>query len=228
MNQTTNAGQNRSEQKSSKRSSSSYRSGQHRHSRSQKKIFKLLVLSWVLGAALLVAVFGIILSSAETSTVKSDYYQYQSTVQQQLEDKKRLEGKLKELEEENRSLGEKLKKLVAGRIPNLRPLEFDVTVPIKDGYFQHISFTLTGTQSNSNYEYRAVLKNSGKRPIEPDVTIFLFDKMGVQVGMTKLSRDEATSTVERDALKPGERRAYASNITLSRHAVPEYFLIEVK
>ncbi len=46
--------------------------------------------------------------------------------------------------------------------------------------------------------------------------------------MTKLSREDATSELEHNGLKPGETRAYSSRITLDREAKPGYFLIDVK
>ena len=118
--------------------------------------------------------------------------------------------------------------LVQGRIPNLMPLEFDVTVPSDQAYLKNISFTLTGTASDKQYEYRAVLHNDRLADIQPDVSILLFDALGIQVGKAKLSKNHTTSNAQQDDLKPGETRAYSSRISLDREAEPSYFLIEVK
>jgi len=197
-------------------------------SKNQKKAAKYLIVSWVLGALLFVTIIGWILTGSKLSSTNTRFLEYQISVRQNLSDSQQLTSKAGTLEGEVKTLQEELAALVQGRIPNLTPLEFDVTVPSDQTYFRNISFTLTGTRSDRKYEYRVVLHNDSSALIRPDVTIFLFDALGVQVGMTKLSKEDATSELEHNSLKPGETRSYSSRITLDREAKPDYFLINVK
>ena len=197
-------------------------------SRNQKKALRYLIVSWVLGSLLFVTITGWILTGSKLSSVKSKFLEFQISTRQKLADSKQMTSRAGTLEGEVKTLQEELATLIQGRIPNLMPLEFDVTVPSDQAYLKNISFTLTGTASDRQYEYRAVLHNDRLADIQPDVSILLFDAMGIQVGMAKLSNDHATSQVEHNDLKPGETRAYSSGISLDREAEPNYFLIEVK
>ena len=212
----------------SSKQSSSRRSSRHRHSRSGNKTLKLIILAWVLGALLLVTIIGWILTATKLSSNRSEYLGYQASVREELSGSKRLVEEIAGLERKVTDLEGEMATLVQGRIPGLNPLEFDLTVSLEQDYFKNISFTLTGTQADKKYEYRAVLHNGSPSVVRPNVTIFLFDARGVQVGKTQLSNDHATSEVEHTGLKPGETRAYSSRISLDRASDPAYFLIDVK
>ena len=118
--------------------------------------------------------------------------------------------------------------LVQNRIPLLDSLEFDVIFPLEVDYLKNISFTRIGTKAEKKYVYRAVLENHQRNGIIPDVSILLFDALGIQVGMTTLTKENSASETHYIDLKPGESRAYSSQIYLTRNAEPKYFLVEVK
>lgn len=103
-----------------------------------------------------------------------------------------------------------------------------MTIPINQRYFRNISFTLTGTSHERNYEYHAVMHNEGSESIKPDVTLLLFDELGVQVGKTHLSGRDATSETDSPSLSPGETRSYSSRVKLEHPAKPEYFLVDIR
>lgn len=132
------------------------------------------------------------------------------------------------LEKEVQYLQETLDSLVTDRIPNLHPLEFDLTLPSKQKYLKNISFTLTGTEKNKKYEYRAILRNDKRNDVPLDVNILLFDAVGIQVGMAALIPELTAAETGKRVLKPGETRAFSNEIKLTRDAEPRYFLVEVK
>ena len=199
----------------------------HHRSRSQKKILKLLVTSWILGGLLVATIFGWVLLASSLAAKNDDIVDYKGSLREERATVEQLSGEVNRLEEEMAALRVQLDELVRGRIPNLQPLEFDVTVASDQRYFKNISFTLTGTQTNKRYEYRVVLNNDSTSTVRPHVTIFLFDSFGAQVEARSLTLEDATSDVETSGLKPGETRAYSNHIDLARDAEPSYFLVEV-
>lgn len=195
-----------------------------KHSRrisSRKKIKKLkLLIGLLIGLIVIIMVF-LILKTAKSSKHESIKNQLQITLNKQ-------ENALEQTEKKLAAIEAKLKILVTGRIPNLQPLEFDKSIAIEREYLRNIIFTLTGVGQNNSYEYRIVAKNDSLHVVEPSITIFLFDDVGIQVGKTTLSKQNATSEVKSEDLEPGETRAYSSIIPLERDAEPKYFLITLK
>ena len=147
---------------------------------------------------------------------------------EQLERSEKLQAENESLNEKNKSLEHELIQLVEGRIPGLLPLEFDVTIPIKQDYFRNISFIMTGTNQDRYYEYHVVMHNEGTRSIKPNVILSLFDGLGIQVGKTHLSNEYAASETESRELTPGETRSYSNQIKLDHESSPKYFLIDIK
>lgn len=115
--------------------------------------------------------------------------------------------------------------LVAGRIPRLQPLQYDQAIPLNQEYLRNVIFTLTRSSDASNHEYRMVLHNDSLSVINPQVKIVLFDAVGIQIGMARLSRSEATAEKDRTLLDPGEVRSYSGSIPIHGNQTPEYFLV---
>ncbi len=115
--------------------------------------------------------------------------------------------------------------LVEGRIPDLHRLEFDKTISLDREYVRDIIFTLTGVGAEKKYEYRVVLHNDSLNTAYPLVNVFIFDKLGIQLGMTGNSRSDAFPTTELITLQPGEIRSYSSTVPLDRNETPVYFLV---
>ncbi len=169
-----------------------------------------------------------IMTSIKVSSLNGDLLLERANTREQI-------ARVKDLESEKQGLGNRIEaleqertQLVQGRIPRLHPLEFDVTVPIDQRYFRNISFTLTGTSHERKYEYHVVMHNEGSGSIKPDVTLFLFDELGVQVGKTHLSDRDATSETDSPSLKPGETRSYSSQVKLEHPSKPKYFLVDIR
>lgn len=120
---------------------------------------------------------------------------------------------------------EQRNELVAGRIPRLQPLQYDHAITLNQGYVRNVIFTLTRSSDSSNHEYRMVLHNDSLSVINPQVKIVLFDAVGIQIGMARLSRSEATAEKDRTLLDPGEVRSYSGTIPVHGEEMPEYFLI---
>jgi hypothetical protein len=115
--------------------------------------------------------------------------------------------------------------LVQGRIPGLRPLEFDSVLPIGEGPVRNVSFNLTRTRQEPVYEYRLVVHNDGDEPIEPWVSVALFDRLGVQIGRARVGFENPLDADGRRSLMPGEIRAYSGKVQVEGDAPPAYFRI---
>jgi len=139
-----------------------------------------------------------------------------------------LRSRIAALEQDVLTLQEEKASLVKNRIPDLSAMTFDATMPIGEGYLKNIRFTQTGTETDKKFEYFAILQNDGERRITPDVVIYLFDSLGIQLGMARLSSTDITLEKADDALNAGESRSYFSQIELIRERDPAYFHIEVK
>lgn len=199
-----------------------------RYSRNHQRAIKYMLVSLVLGAMLMVTGIGWMVTAYKLSATKQQFFSRHipDPVEETLADD--LRTRVSALEQEVLTLQEEKASLVQNRIPDLIPMVFDATVPVGQGYVKNIRFTQTGTETDKKFEYFAILQNDGERRITPDVVIYLFDSLGIQVGMARLAdNDISPDTTGRD-LKEGESRSYFSQIQLIRDRDPEYFHIEVK
>lgn len=199
-----------------------------RYSRNHQKAIKYMLVSMVLGALLIITGIGWMVTTYELSSTKEQFFSYQTPHREERSNAGNLTSRVAALEQQISTLQEEKASLVQSRIPDLNPLAFDSIVPIGRRYLKNISFTRTGTENEKVFEYRAVLQNDGQQNITPDVSILLFDSLGVQVGMTQLAKDDILSDAKYEGLLPGESRSYASQIKLTRERDPEYFHVEVK
>ena len=116
--------------------------------------------------------------------------------------------------------------LVEGRIPNLSRLKFDEAIPIGEDFMRNVIFTLVRNGSKTVYEYRLVLSNDGLSVVRPEVEIFLFNELGIQIGNANVQADNATTDTSRVTLEPGEVRSYSNAFDMVRQGEPHYFLIK--
>ena len=124
-----------------------------------------------------------------------------------------------------KTLRQDIRVLVQERIPNLHPLAFDETITLNQQYLRDIIFTLTGVGSAKEYEYRVVLQNDSLETVHTFVKVFLFDRLGIQLGMTRNSKYSTLSEADFITLQPGEIRSYSSKVPVDRNETPHYFLV---
>ena len=112
--------------------------------------------------------------------------------------------------------------LVEGRIPNLRPLEFDKVIALDENYVKNIAFTLASNADEKRYEYKFVMNNQSIYVVWPRVRILMFDNMGIQVGLAEMRGDYSANS-QSSNLAPSEVRSYSSKIVLTEGDDPVYF-----
>ena len=116
--------------------------------------------------------------------------------------------------------------LVQGRLPGLKPLEFDKVIPIDKKYVRNVIFTLIGTEDDHRYEYKLTLKNDGLTGVHPIVRVIFFDHLGIQLGDSTIGVDR-DNVPTLDILERGEVRSYNKVVQLPDGKQPRYFKIEV-
>ncbi len=188
--------------------------GVHRHSRrrSLRTIYILSALVLVLFLLLLVVSIRLSLYAKEVHDL---------TV---LQHKQELE--LESLRPKVASLEAEIAELVQGRLPGLKPLQFDKVIPIKKKYVRNIIFTLIGTESDHRYEYKLTLKNDGLTGVHPIVRVIFFDHLGIQLGDSTIGVDK-DNVPTLDILERGEVRSYTKVVQLPDGKQPRYFKVEV-
>jgi hypothetical protein len=135
------------------------------------------------------------------------------------------------VEEERSRLEEKenaLASLLDERLPGLHRIEYNKLVDVNDKYVLNVTFAKSGVEDSKFVEYHALLVNNTQWMLLPQVEIFLFDDVGIQVGGTKLDHDQATNNAALPELEPGETRSYHSRIEVERDAVPKYYALFVE
>ncbi|WP_210023810.1 hypothetical protein [Methylocaldum sp. RMAD-M] len=141
-----------------------------------------------------------------------------------LEKKQALE--LQALKPEVEKLRADIAALTTSRLPNLTKLEFDKVIPLDLGYVKNIVFTVAGKNSDKHYEYKIVMHNTDLTLIHPEVDVLFFDRVGVQVGVSKIGFHQ-DGTPNLDMLERGEVRSFSSMVDLTGDADPEYFRVKI-
>lgn len=184
----------------------------HSHRRRTRIIYGLGALSVILFLSLLFV-------SIQLSLYAKELDKLMLLQRKQERELTRLRPRVAELEGE---IGE----LVKGRLPGLRPLEFDKVIPIGEHYVRHLIFTLIGKEDERSYEYKLTLKNGNLTPAHPMVRIIFFDQLGIQVASSVVGDgDEGVQAVK--VLEPGEVRSYTGTFHLRNDKEAKYFKIEV-
>lgn len=199
-----------------------------RYSRNHQRAMKYMLVSLVLGFLLIVTAIGWMVTAYKLSSTREEFFSSQIPDRREVASAENLRSRVAALEQEVLALQEEKASLVKNRIPDLNAMTFDATMPIDQGYLKNIRFTQTGTETDKKFEYLAVLQNDGERRITPDVVIYLFDSLGIQLGMARLASSDITLERADEGLSAGESRSYFSQIDLIRERDPAYFHIEVK
>ncbi|WP_145986584.1 hypothetical protein [Methylocaldum marinum] len=139
---------------------------------------------------------------------------------------KKQSQELQRLQPEVEKLRTELAALTASRLPNLTKLEFDKVIPLDLGYVKNIVFTVAGKDSDKHYEYKIVMHNSELTLIHPEVDILFFDRVGIQVGLSRIGFHE-DGTPNLDMLERGEVRSFSAMVDLMDDANPEYFRVKI-
>ena len=203
-------------------------SKQHLLKYSQKKVFRFQIISSVLGGLLFLVILLWIITTVKLTSGNENLLQERAKAREQVEMTEKLQSENDSLNTKIENLKHDIAQLVEGRVPGLLPLELDITVPIEKDYFRNIRFVMTGTSHDRHYEYNAVMHNEGTKSVKPNVTLFMFDERGLQVGSTILSNANSAPEIESSDLTPGESRSYSNQIKLRSKATPMYFLIDLK
>jgi hypothetical protein len=117
--------------------------------------------------------------------------------------------------------------LVEDRLPRLSPIVLDEVIAINEHYVRNVMFMMTRKQREQRYEYTLVLDNSSVQHVYPDVKILLFDRSGIQVGVSAVGYDNQ-GRPNQDVLERGEIRTHSSFVQIFDESPPEYFLVQVK
>lgn len=140
---------------------------------------------------------------------------------------KKLSMDLAQARPELEKLRAEVDSLVAGRLPHLTRLEFDKVIPVEKNYVKNLLFTLAGTSKEHRYEYKIVMHNSGLLAVHPLVDVLFFDRVGMQIGVSRLGvREDGTLTL--DMLERGEIRSFTGTVETVEDEKPEYFLVRVR
>ncbi len=121
-----------------------------------------------------------------------------------------------------RILKGEIQELTLNRLPGLIELNYDEVIKIDKRYVKNIVFTRTGKNGAHLYEYKIVLENHDPA-LQPALKVVLFDRNGVQVGMSELRKDTEHGGIIR--LDQDEVRAHYSVVQLPDNAEPEYFQV---
>lgn len=169
-------------------------------------------LAWALAisvalSVLLIAFFGIRVSMLQNEN---------STLTRQMRE---AERDLAPMRQELAQLKKDLEALVEGRLPHLRRLEYDKVIPLAEGYAKNIAFTLVKRGQEESYEYKLVVQNDSLSTVDPDLKLYLFDKTGIQVGVSRISGEAPMGL--------GEVRSYTRMVNTEEDATPAYFMLRL-
>lgn len=123
---------------------------------------------------------------------------------------------------EIKTLKNEIKELTLNRLPGLTGLNYDEVLKVDEQYVKNIVFTRTGKKGAHLYEYKVVLENHGAA-LQPALKVILFNRSGVQVGMSELSNKVDQGGITR--LDQDEVRTHYAVVQLADKAEPEYFQV---
>ncbi len=197
----------------------------HRHHRSRRKSGHLRTLqltNFILALALVGVFIGWINTWVNLNRSEQELFTHAAELRQ-------LHAEIDLLRSRDKELNDTLNDLVEKRLPSLRRLVFDSTLPIDNDYVRNISFTRTGIGAKIRYEYSLVLANQSNDTLRPNVRVLLFDEAGIQTAAAKITPSAATSNSDLEFLEPREVRAYTAKLEIDRLGVePRYFQVYVR
>jgi hypothetical protein len=130
--------------------------------------------------------------------------------------------RIQELEETIAQLNDEVLALSQGRIPGLRRIEFDQVLRVSREYVKNLVFSVTQKGAENSYEFKMVMHNEGPDIIQPGGSLALFDRAGLQLGITEFKKADGSLF-----LAPGETRSYYDEIELAREGQPVYYMLEL-
>ncbi|MBQ0720211.1 MAG: hypothetical protein KBT88_07460 [Gammaproteobacteria bacterium] len=198
---------------SSRRRSSSRVTGSH-HSRTRliQVLGIALALSLMINLLMAIALASYVRKANLASGVSGSLRQQLTDFSEQSESQT---SQIKTLEHE-------IKELTLKRLPGLIGLNYDDVIQVDKQYVKNIVFTRTGKKGAQLYEYKVVLENRDAA-LQPAFKILLFDRNGVQVGVSELSNKTDRGAITR--LDQDEVRSHYSVVRLPDSSEPEYFQI---
>lgn len=118
--------------------------------------------------------------------------------------------------------------LVQKRVPGLRPLTFDQVISLDERYLRTVVFSVVKRGGKSRYEYRLTMRNDSVLAITPRLSIALFDRHGVHIGVARIGVMAEASDLMPD-LQPGESVSKSGFISMvsDTEEEPAYFLVRV-
>ena len=121
-----------------------------------------------------------------------------------------------------REAQERVAELVNERLPGLGALVLGRPIPIGQHFIRDITFDEVRDATREGIEYKLVIENTSSSPIKPDLSVQLFDAVGVQLGSSRpieMRGDEAP------LLRAGEIRSYFAVFDPPGSKLPAYFRI---
>ena len=135
--------------------------------------------------------------------------------------------KLSHLEPRVAELEAEIAALVESRLPHLTQLRFDKVFTVDQAYVKNIVFSLAGKGGIRTYEYKLLMENQEFHSIQPYIQVLLFDRNGIQIGLSELGVDEDGKFTQ-PMLEHEEIRSHVDAIALSEDVTPEYFMVRVR
>ena len=180
-----------------------------RHYSSKRRIILILSLALVIETVLLVVAY------VRMSLAESENRVLVISERKQSEELQQLRPQVEKLRKEVTALTE-------SRLPGLRRLE----LALNQAYIKNIVFSVAGKGDDLEYEYKMTARNASLNLVHPQVDILFFDRLGIQVGISRIGvNKEGAPTL--DILERGESRSYSQNIALHGENRPEYFRLRI-
>jgi len=169
---------------------------------------------------------GLLVAFLALSAVGAFSYRYVSKASGQLvmpqQEREGYAARINQLETTVAQLNDEILALSQGRIPGLRRIEFDQVLQVDKKYVKNVVFSLTTKGDKKTYEFKMLLHNESSDILQPDGSIALFDRAGLQLGIARFKKMEGSLF-----LAPGESRSYYDRIDLARAGDPVYYMLEL-
>lgn len=176
---------------------------------------------WVPGAVLFVELVVLIFLQIRMNLIDADDFAWQRLEQTSQSEAERERARVEQLQREVDALGR-------DQLPSLPRLVFDRVIPVEREFIKSIVFTLSGRNDQRRYDYNLVMQNTSLNLVHPQFDLQLFDRLGVQVGLSRIGvQKDGTPTLE--MLDRGEIRSVSATIEPVRgESKPEYFRLLIR
>jgi hypothetical protein len=135
------------------------------------------------------------------------------------------EEELRQIVPELQKLRGDLDALIRGKLPRLQQLEYDRVLSLDQGYLKNVTFTEVVSRDTRGYEYKLVVQNNTRAPLWPEIQIYLFNELGIQIGSAEIGTRNPNA-LKVSSLGVGEVRSYSGLLELADQGeMPAYFMI---